>query len=114
MRAPSELSPQEDIGLIFYIAEADPYITLEYMEKYTAEIGQITRETPELQLNFLFNGNSPDGPGASNGAFGGFIFKPWSERERSAGGFRPKKGRVPFERHGLASANPRNKALRGA
>ena len=84
VRSPAELAPEEDLGLIFYIAEADPYVTLDYMEKYTAELGRISRETPEVALNFLFNGRSPDGPGSSNGAFGGFIFAPWAERERSA------------------------------
>ncbi|MBM70937.1 MAG: multidrug efflux protein [Haliea sp.] len=84
VRSPSELAPSEDIGLIFYLAESDPYVTLDYIEQYTAEIGQITRSTPEIDVNFLFNGVSPGGGGATNGAFGGFIFKPWSERERSS------------------------------
>lgn len=84
VRSPAELAPEEDLGLIFYLADADPYVTLEYMEKYTAALGQISRDTPEISLNFLFNGQSTDGPGSSNGAFGGFIFTPWAERERSA------------------------------
>ena len=84
VRSPSELAPSEDIGLIFYLAESDPYVTLDYIEQYTAEIGQITRSTPEIDVNFLFNGVSPGGGGATNGAFGGFIFKPWSERERGS------------------------------
>ncbi|MEZ5554536.1 efflux RND transporter permease subunit [Haliea sp.] len=84
VRSPSELAPSEDIGLIFYLAESDPYVTLDYIEQYTAEIGQITRSTPEIDVNFLFNGVSPGGGGTTNGAFGGFIFKPWSERERSS------------------------------
>ena len=70
--------------MIFYLAESDPYVTLEYIEQYTAEIGQVTRNTPEIDVNFLFNGVSPGGGGTTNGAFGGFIFKPWSERERSS------------------------------
>ncbi|WP_116367939.1 efflux RND transporter permease subunit [Parahaliea mediterranea] len=84
MRAPSELAPPEDLGLIFYLADADPYVTLDYVEKYTAEIGAITRDTDEIAVNFLFNGVSPMAPGSTNGAFGGFIFKPWAERERSS------------------------------
>ena len=83
-RAPSELAPAEDLGLIFYPADSDPYVTLEYIEAFTAEIGRITRETPEIDVNFLFNGISPGSAGSSAGAFGGFIFKPWSERERSS------------------------------
>jgi len=84
VRSPAELAPEEDLGLIFYLAEADPYVTLEYMEKYTEALGRISRDTPEIELNFLFNGQSTDGPGSSNGAFGGFIFTPWAQRERSA------------------------------
>ncbi|TCO78383.1 efflux RND transporter permease subunit [Chromatocurvus halotolerans] len=84
VRSPAELAPEEDLGLIFYLADADPYVTLDYMEKYTAALGEISRDTPEIALNFLFNGQSTDGPGSSNGAFGGFIFTPWAQRERSA------------------------------
>ena len=38
----SELAPTEDIGLAFYIAEADPGVTFEYVERYidkAAEVG---------------------------------------------------------------------------
>ena len=83
VNSPAELAPEEDLGLIFYLAESDPYTTLEYMERFTAEIGHITRDTPEIALNFLYNGQSPAGPNASNGAFGGFIFQPWAARKRS-------------------------------
>ena len=44
VRSPAELAPAEDLGLIFYLAESDPYVTLEYIEQYSAEIGQITRD----------------------------------------------------------------------
>ncbi|MFO7552963.1 MAG: efflux RND transporter permease subunit [Haliea sp.] len=84
VRSPAELAPAEDLGLIFYLAESDPYVTLEYIEQYSAEIGQITRDTPEIAVNFLFNGENPGGSGGNNGAFGGFIFKPWGERGRSS------------------------------
>jgi multidrug efflux pump len=70
VRSPAELAPAEDLGLIFYLAESDPYATLEYIEQYSAEIGAITRETPEIVVNFLFNGENPGGGGANNGAFG--------------------------------------------
>ncbi len=83
LRSPAELAPEEDTGLIFFIGEADPYVTLDYIERFTAEIGQVTHDTPEIRLNFLFNGGSPRS-GASNSAFGGFIFEPWSERQRSS------------------------------
>lgn len=82
VRSPSELAPEEDTGLVFFLADADPYVTLDYVKRFTTEISRITRETPEIRLNFLFNGESPDGSGGSNGAFGGFIFSPWDQRER--------------------------------
>jgi multidrug efflux pump len=84
LRSPAELAPEEDTGLIFFIGEADPYVTLDYIERFTAEIGQITHDTPEIALNFLFNGGGPGGGGAANSAFGGFIFEPWSDRRRSS------------------------------
>ncbi len=83
-QSPTELAPEEDLGYLFYLIEADPYVTLDYLESYTGELGRITRDTPEIEMNFLFNGLGPGGAGASNGGYGGFIFRPWSERERSS------------------------------
>ncbi len=84
LRSPTELAPQEDLGLIFFIGDADPYVSRDYLERYSAEIGQITYNTPEINLNFLFNGVSLDGSGGTNGIFGGFIFTPWDQRQRSS------------------------------
>ncbi|SHE30029.1 efflux RND transporter permease subunit [Thermomonas hydrothermalis] len=82
--APSEQAPVEDEGFIFMVANADPTATLEYVERYTAEIGQIARNTPEIQNYFLFNGDfDGSGGGASPMAMGGFALKPWSQRSRT-------------------------------
>ncbi len=79
--APSELAPEEDIGLVFYIAESDPGVSLEYMERFSDEAWQIDKASDAIAGNFQFNGISITAPGSNNGAFGGFIFAPWSERD---------------------------------
>lgn len=81
--SPTELAPKEDIGLAFYMAEADPGVTLEYIEAFSQESARINESTNALAGDFQFNGISLSAPGATNGAFGGFIFKPWGEREES-------------------------------
>ena len=79
MQSPKEPAPAEDQGFIFSIAVADPSSTLDYVERYTEEVTAITKEVPEVQNYFLFNG----GGGSSNSAIAGFVLKPWSERSRS-------------------------------
>lgn len=79
--APSELAPEEDGGMVFYMAEADPGISLEYLERFSDVAWDIDQATDAIAGNFQFNGRSIIAPGASNGAFGGFIFAPWSERQ---------------------------------
>lgn len=83
MQSPKEPAPAEDQGFVFSFGEADPYATLDYVERYTEEITKMTREVPEVENYFLFNGGFSSGSGASNAAIAGFVLKPWSERERS-------------------------------
>ncbi len=84
MSAPKEPAPMEDEGFIFSIGQADPYATLDYVERYTAEITKIAKGVPEVQDYFLFNGGfGGGGGGASPMAMAGFVLKPWSERTRS-------------------------------
>ncbi len=79
--SPSELAPEEDIGLVFYMAESDPGVSLEYIERFSDEAWQIDKASDAIAGNFQFNGVSITAPGSSNGTFGGFIFAPWSERD---------------------------------
>ncbi len=79
MQSPKEPAPAEDQGFIFSIAVADPSATLDYVERYTEEVTTLTKEVPEVENYFLFNG----GGGSSNSAIAGFVLKPWSERSRS-------------------------------
>jgi multidrug efflux pump len=84
MQSPKEPAPMEDEGFIFSIASADPYSTLDYVERYTEEITRIAKTVPEVDGYFLFNGGfGGSGGGASPMAMAGFVLKPWSERERS-------------------------------
>lgn len=82
MQSPKEPAPAEDQGFIFSIAVADPSATLDYVERYTEEVNAITKQVPEVENYFLFNGGFGGG-GASNSAIAGFVLKPWSERSRS-------------------------------
>ncbi|QNP41604.1 efflux RND transporter permease subunit [Lysobacter solisilvae (ex Woo and Kim 2022)] len=82
--APKEPAPLEDEGFIFSVASADPYSTLDYVERYTDEITKLAKDVKEVDGYFLFNGGfGGSGGGASPSAMAGFVLKPWSERERS-------------------------------
>lgn len=82
--APKEPAPLEDEGFIFSVASADPYSTLDYVERYTEEITAMAKQVPEVQDYFLFNGGfGGSGGGASPMAMAGFVLKPWSQRDRS-------------------------------
>jgi multidrug efflux pump len=84
MTAPKEPAPLEDEGFIFSIASADPYSTLDYVERYTEEITKMAKGVSEVDGYFLFNGGfGGSGGGASPSAMAGFVLKPWSERDRS-------------------------------
>ncbi len=83
MGAPKEPAPMEDEGFIFGVASADPIATLDYVERYTAEISKIAGDVPEIEDSFLFNGGFGSGGGASPSAMAGFVLKPWSQRDRS-------------------------------
>ncbi len=81
--APNELAPQEDIGLAFYMGESDPGVSLEYLERYSDKAWEIDQGSDAIAANFQFNGVSLTAPGASNGAFGGMIMAPWSQRSET-------------------------------
>jgi multidrug efflux pump len=83
MTAPKEPAPLEDEGFIFAVGSADAYTTLDYVERYTGELETAIGDIPEINDFFLFNGGFGGGGGASNSAMGGFVLKPWSQRDRS-------------------------------
>ncbi len=75
--SPSELEPAEDQGFVFSILEADSYATLDYLERNTKELNQLSEQAPEIKNIFIINGM-----GGTNVAIAGFVLAPWDQRER--------------------------------
>ena len=74
----SELAPDEDQGVIFMMATAPQPTNLDYLSTYTDEFVDIFKAFPEYYSSFQINGFN----GVQSG-IGGFLLKPWSERERT-------------------------------
>lgn len=74
----SELAPDEDQGVIFMMATAPQPTNLDYLSAYTDEFTTIFKEFPEYYSSFQINGFN----GVQSG-IGGFLLKPWDERERT-------------------------------
>lgn len=74
----SELAPEEDQGIVFLFANAPQPTNLDYMNAYTDQFVKIFKEFPEYYSSFQINGFN----GVQSG-IGGFLLKPWDERERT-------------------------------
>lgn len=74
----SELAPEEDQGIIFMMASAPQTANLDYLNAYTDQFLEIFQAFPEYYSWFQINGFS----GVQSG-IGGFLMKPWDERERT-------------------------------
>ena len=74
----NELAPDEDQGVIFMMATAPQPTNLDYLSAYTDEFVDIFKAFPEYYSSFQINGFN----GVQSG-IGGFLLKPWSERERT-------------------------------
>lgn len=81
--SPTELAPEEDQGTVIAQAEADPYTTLDYLERYTSQIEQVGLAVPEIDNVFLLNGIGPSAAAGSNTAIAFSVLAPWEERDRS-------------------------------
>jgi len=81
--SPSELAPKEDIGLVFYVGEADPGVSLEYIERYSSVAQDIDESSEAILGNFQNNGINVFAPGNTNGVLGGFVLAPLAERDQS-------------------------------
>ena len=79
----SELEPPEDSGFLFSIMEADPFATLDYLERNTRRLNQLGEQTEEIEGIFLINGFGGGGVGATNQAIAGIVLKPWAERDKT-------------------------------
>ncbi|MFJ4142226.1 multidrug efflux RND transporter permease subunit [Pseudomonas sp. NPDC089734] len=74
----SNLAPDEDQGIIFMMSTSPQPTNLDYINAYTDEFVQIFREFPEYYSSFQINGFN----GVQTGV-GGFLLKPWDERNRT-------------------------------
>ncbi|MGH8164576.1 MAG: efflux RND transporter permease subunit, partial [Rhodanobacteraceae bacterium] len=76
MTAQSELAPEEDQGFVFYQLQGPPDATAQQMQSYSEQMFAIGSKLPEYQQMFQIVT-----PGTG---FGGVVFKPWSDRSKSA------------------------------
>lgn len=75
---PKELAPQEDQGIVMMATKGPQNANIDYMTYYTDQIIDRLAQFPEGDLSFAFAGM-----GSVNAGFGGLLFKPWDEREKS-------------------------------
>jgi hydrophobe/amphiphile efflux-1 (HAE1) family protein len=73
-----ELAPTEDQGFVFMVIKAPQYANLDYLEKFTAQLGRILKSVPEYANYFLINGTTSVNQGVA-----GLLLKPWGDRARS-------------------------------
>ena len=78
MFSKNELAPEEDQGIVFLFANAPQPTNLNYVNAYTDQFVKIFKEFPEYYSSFQINGFD----GVQSG-IGGFLLKPWDERERT-------------------------------
>ena len=74
----SELAPEEDQSFIFMLTTAPQTANLDYLTHYTDEVNRRLQTLDEYEGHFHINGVD----GVHSG-MGGFILKPWNQRERS-------------------------------
>ncbi|MEI5677525.1 MULTISPECIES: efflux RND transporter permease subunit [unclassified Mesorhizobium] len=79
MKTSSELAPEEDSGALFSLVTAPRYATTEYTSLYTDQIRDLTKDLPEVRVNFSIVGLG----GATNSAFSIWGLKDWADRDRS-------------------------------
>jgi multidrug efflux pump len=75
----SELSPQEDQGIVLSQIIGPPNATPEQMLVYANQVFEIAHALPEYDEMFQITGVP-----VVNQGIGGVLFKPWNERKRSA------------------------------
>jgi multidrug efflux pump len=79
MTSGSELAPAEDQGFVAYQLIGPPDATYTQMQTYSHQALEVGQSIPEYRGAFQIVGT----PSVSQG-LGGILFKPWSERSRSA------------------------------
>jgi multidrug efflux pump len=78
MLSQEELAPTEDRGIVLFQSKGPQVATLEYMQKYGAEMQTAFEQVPGYDETFMLVGMA-----SPNAVFGGFKMKPWSERDIS-------------------------------
>jgi multidrug efflux pump len=73
----SELAPVEDQGFIMAMGIAPDNASVQYVEAYAKQIGEIYRALPEYEQDFIISGFPTE-----NNVIAGLVMKPWSQRER--------------------------------
>jgi len=71
-----ELAPAEDQGVVFSVVQAAPNATIEQTTMFTRQVHDVYRSFPETESIFQLT--------FPTGGFGGMVFKPWSERSKTA------------------------------
>jgi multidrug efflux pump len=83
--SPTELAPEEDQGAIVAQSEADPYATLDYLERYTSQLETVGLDVPEIDNVFLLNGiGGTSSAVTTNTAIAFFVLEPWERRQRTS------------------------------
>ena len=75
----SELSPEEDQGVVVAKINGPPNATAQQMQTYAQQVFDITSKEPEYKQLFQITGVPTVNQGIS-----GALFKPWNERKRNA------------------------------
>lgn len=100
--AEKELSPPEDDGFLSIQAEGDPNTSLDQLERWTNQLGRITKGFDSVEYGFVVNGGQRGGS-ASNVAFVGAAMKDWSEREQTQQELQPALQKAAAQVPGLQS-----------
>ena len=74
----SELAPDEDKGVVFMLSHAPQAANLAYLNAYTKDFIPLFKTLAQYQSSFQINGLN----GAQYG-IGGFLLKPWEDRDRT-------------------------------
>nr|WP_314617871.1 multidrug efflux RND transporter permease subunit [uncultured Pseudomonas sp.] len=74
----NELAPNEDQGVIFMMSSSPQPANLDYLNAYTDQFTPLFKAFPEYYSSFQINGFN----GVQSG-IGGFLLKPWNERDRT-------------------------------
>ncbi|WP_111494331.1 efflux RND transporter permease subunit [Marinobacter bohaiensis] len=78
MLSQSELAPEEDQGILLFQGKGPQTSTLDYLQKYGAQMQEEFEQVPGYDQSFMLLGITNP-----NEAFGGFKMKSWSERDIS-------------------------------